>query len=345
VRAAIFAAVLLVACSSPSPAASGPTPSAGPGATRYGVAGLIARHFPKPAAADYETLYSSLAGTGGTLGLYTAWSDAGAEGAPPAAIAAAAAAAAKYRFGPLVIALGVTEDAPGGVRSTVDWNGPQRDRFIAAATAVAKEHKPELLALGVESNRLWMSDPAAFDGFVSGYAQAYDAIKKVSPATRVFTIFQLELMRGGAFLITGKESSPAQWELLAKFDRRLDVAGFTTYPFLAYRAPADIPVDYYADAARRAGVPVAFTEIGWPSADLGGAATGSAYGGTPEEQAAFASRFFALTKGLDVAAALWSFPNDLGAAGPRTFSSVGLRDNDGSAKPALAVWRSGVATK
>ena len=345
-RAVIAAALLLAACSGAAVPSPTPAASAAPQATRYGVAGLIAPHFPAPVPADYETLYTSLASTGGALGLYTAWSDAGAEGKPPAAIAAATAAAAKYRFGPLVIALGVTADAPGGVRSTVDWNGPQRDRFVAAATAVAKERKPEMLALGVESNRLWMSDPQAFDGFVTGYAEAYDAIKKVSPSTRVFTIFQLELMRGSAYLMTGKsEPAAPQWPLLEKFAGRLDVAGFTTYPFLDFRTPAEIPDDYYADAARRAGVPVAFTEIGWPSADLGGAAAGSPYGGTPEEQADFARRFFALTKSLDVAAALWSFPNDLGSGGPRTFASVGLRENDGTAKPALDVWRSGIATK
>jgi hypothetical protein len=256
------------------------------------------------------------------------------------------AAGAKYRFGPLVVGLGVAQDAAGGgVKSTVDWSGAQRDRFLAAVTAVARDQKPEYLALGVESNRLWMSDPAAFDGFVKGYADAYDAIKKVSPATKVFTIFQLELMRGDAYLMTGKPSTPPQWDLLARFKDKLDLVGYTTYPYLAYANPADIPNDYYADAARRSPAPIALTEIGWPSADLGGAAAGSPFGGTPEEQVTFVSRFFALTATVKPALALWSFPNDLGAGGPTTFASLSLRQNDGTAKPALAAWQKGIGTK
>ena len=305
------------------------------------MAGLIPPHFPTPSAADYETLYTSLAGTGGAVGVYTAWADAGRDGAAPAVLAASAAAAAKYRFGPVVVALGVAKDAPGGVSSTVDWSGQQRDRFISAITTVAREQRPEFLALGVETNRLWMSDPTAFDGFVKGYADAYDAIKKVSPSTKVFTIFQLELMRGSAYLLTGKQSTPPQWDLLTKFSGRLDLVGYTTYPFLAYSSPADMPDDYYADAARRSPAPVAFTEIGWPSADLGAAAAGSAYGGTPEEQSDFVARFFALTVNVRPALALWSFPNDVGPAAPPTFSSVGLRKNDGTAKSALVAWQKG----
>lgn len=305
------------------------------------MAGLIPPHFPSASAADYEALYTSLSGTGGAVGVYTAWADAGKDGAAPAVVAASAAAAAKYRFGPVVVALGVAKDSPGGVSSTVDWSGQQRDRFISAVTTVAREQKPEFLALGVESNRLWMSDPAAFDGFVKGYADAYDSIKKVSPSTKVFTIFQLELMRGTAFLMTGKQSTPPQWDLLAKFSGRLDLVGYTTYPFLAYGGPADIPDDYYSDAARRSPAPVAFTEIGWPSADLGSAAEGSPYGGTPQEQHDFVTRFFALTADVRPALALWSFPNDVGAAAPRTFSSIGLRQNDGTAKAALVPWQKG----
>ena len=338
-RLAAVAAVLIVSCSSvsgPLPSNSGGPTQAG---TRYGVAGLIPPHFPSASAADYETLYSSLAGTGGAVGVYTAWADAGKDGAPPAVVAASVAAAAKYHFGPVVVALGVAKDAVGGVSSTVDWSGQQRDRFVSAVTAVAREQKPEFLALGVESNRLWMSDRAAFDGFVKGYADAYDAIKKVSPSTKVFTIFQLELMRGSAFLMTGKQSTPPQWDLLAKFSGRLDLVGYTTYPFLAYTSPADIPDDYYADAARRSPAPVAFTEIGWPSADLGAAAVGSPYGGTPQEQEDFVARFFALTAAVRPDLALWSFPNDLGAAAPPTFSSIGLRHNDGTPKSALVRWQ------
>jgi hypothetical protein len=39
--------------------------------------------------------------------------------------------------------------------------------------------------------------------------------------------------------------------------------------------------------------------------------------------------------------ALWSFPNDVGPAAPPTFSSIGLRQNDGTPKAALVAWQKG----
>jgi hypothetical protein len=324
-------------------AASSPLPTAA--ATRFGMAGLIPPHFPSPSAADYEAMYRSFASTGGAVGVYTNWADPGKEGAVPGVIASVSAAAARYSFGPLVIAIGVAQDAPGGgVKSTVDWSSPQRQRFIDVVTTIARERRPELLALGVETNRLHGSDLAAFEGFVSGYADAYDAIKRVSPQTKVFTIFQLELMRGTAYLMTAKQQTPAQWDLLAKF--KLDVAAYTTYPYLHFTDPKDIPDDYYVDAKQRTpSAPIAFTEIGWPSADLGGPATGSPYGGTPEEQAAFVTRFLALTRPLTPSVALWTFPNDLGASAPGTYASISLRRNDGTPKPALEAWHRGIAER
>ena len=310
---------------------------------RFGVAGLVPRNFPTTAPADWLELYRSFADTGGAAGVYVNWADSAAsEGKVPAAVASSFAAGREHRFTPIV-ALGVARDLPGGgVTSTVDWASPQRARFIETVTLIAREHRPAFLALGVESNRLHLSDPSAFDGFVAGYSDAYDAIKRVSPATNVFTIFQLELMRGRAFLMTGRESTPPHWELLARFGTKLDVTGFTSYPFLAHQTPGEIPADYYADAARRSPSPLALTEIGWPSGPLAGAPN-SGHGGTPDEQAEFVRRFFAITTSPRPALSLWAFPNEYGTAGPDSFASVALRTHDGTAKPALAAWREAIA--
>lgn len=344
-RRLLILALVLAACGRPAvtPAASAAASTApAPSGTQFGVAGLIPRGFPNATAADQTDLYRSVAVTGGALGVYTNWTDGpAAEGKVPNAVASTFAAAAQHRFIP-VVALGVARDAPGGVVSTVDWSSAQRDRLIQAATAVAREHKPAYLAIGVEANRLWMSDRAAFDGFVAGYAAAYDAVKATSPATRVFTVFQYELLRGSAYLMTGKAETPSQWELLARFQGKLDVLGLTTYPFLAFGSPAEIPDAYYREAADKAGVPLAFTEVGWPSGPIANAAQ---WGGTPDEQVAFVKRFDALVSPLRPALAMWSFPHDLGSAAPPTFASVALRANDGSAKPALAAWAELAARK
>ena len=293
---------------------------------------LIPPHFPSASAADYETLYTSLSGTGGAVGVYTAWADAGKDGAAPAVVAASAAAAAKYRFGPVVVALGVAKDAPGGVSSTVDWSGQQRDRFISAVTTVAREQKPEFLALGVESDRLWMSDPAAFDGFVKGYADAYDSIKKVSPSTKVFTIFQLELMPATR-LDDGKQSTAPQ--------------GTCSRSSRGGRSGRvhDVPVPRVCESGgilttttptRRAltGARRGSHEIGWPYADWVARRRAPVWR-NPAEQYDFVTRS-SRHRRVRPALALWSFPNDVGAAAPPTFSSIGLRqttDREGRVGP------------
>lgn len=337
-------ALVLASCQTAAPSATpSAASSAAPTGTVYGVAGLVRPHAPSSSAADAEAMYRSFAETGGALGVYTNWADrADSEGKVPAVVPAAFAAAKQYAFGPLVIALGVAQDAGGtGVKSTVDWGSGQRERFLATVTATAREHRPRFLAIGVETNRLWMSDRTSFDGFSRAYAEAYDAVKKVSPDTKVFTVFQLELMRGHAARMTGRDDEP-QWDLLERFAGRLDLLGLTTYPFLQYQRPSDIPEDYYSDAARRLRVPVAFTEIGWPSARPASAV--AAYEASPDAQAEFVDRFFALTAATRPAIALWSFPFELGVPSS-LFDSVGIRGADGAAKPALAAWRCGIRTK
>jgi hypothetical protein len=305
------------------------------------VAGLIPPHFPDSSAEDWTRMYESLHETGPLLGAYTNWSDSAEKaGQVPGVISTAFGLAPTYGFTPFV-ALGFARDvAEGGVESTVAWDDPtQRELAVRAAVAVASQFEPPFLALGVEVNSLYESDPAAFDGYVAAYAEMYDAIKAASPATLVFPVFQLEAMKGAGYL-TGKSAGrQPQWALLEKFAGRMDLAAFTTYPFFDFPSPASMPDDYYAGITEHTSAPLAFTEIGWPSAPLS-AAPESDYGGSPDEQVAFVRRLAELTRDLNVRAELWSFPNDLGSKlGYTAFESVSLRDNAGTAKPALSEWQ------
>ena len=311
---------------------------------RYGVAGLIPAHYPSASADDWTAMYRSVGDTGGLLGVYTNWADPkGIEGAIPGVVKAAFATGTTYGFMP-VVGLGFARDVSGGgVASTVDWsNAAQVSHAVEAAVAVARTYRPGFLGLGIEVNRLYESDPAGFDAFVAGYEQMYDQVKAASPGTLVFPVFQLEMTRGKAYLMGGKRNP--EWDLLARFADRMDAAAFTTYPFFDAQSPADLPDDYFSVITAHTDKPIVFTEIGWPSAPLANAPK-SGYGGTPEEQSAFVSRFFELTGGLDVRAALWSFPDDLNADYPNTaMRNLSLRTNDGTAKPALTAWQQGART-
>ncbi len=343
---AVLAAALLLLLScggGDEPAATAEPAAAGGAGTEWGVAGVIPPHFPSPTGADYARLFASYAETGNLAGIYLNWADSPAEeGRTPKGVTSVHQALAGRGIR-LVVALGTTSSDATGLHSTVNWNdAEQRNRFLDAVRNVASEVQPPYLAIGVEVNRLWEADPAAFDQFVAGYREAYAVARQASPGTRVFTVFQLEMMNGKAFLAGGMDARQPQWHLLAKFDGALDAVGFTSYPFLDYESPEAIPSDYYVSVSTKAGKPVVLTELGWPSRPLSSAPE-SAFGGSPAEQLRFVQAIPALLEGSSVRAVLWSFPFDVGAGAPVTFESVALRENDGSEKPALDGWRNVIA--
>ena len=343
--ALLIAALLLVAlgCDLATPVPTqqatlaNPTPTLD--APKFGVAGLIPRNFPDSSAANWINLYETLPETGEMLGVYTAWADSPeTAGQVPAVASTIFELAPRYHFTPLFALSFFRDDPDTGLEPLLALaDAGDRARFQQVAVEIAGRYSPQFLALGLEVNSYYERGSSNFDNFVSLYAETYDAVKAVSPDTEVFTIFQYERLRGGQFF-SGDVQNPAQWDLLERFESRLDLAAFTTYPFLLYTSPSDLPVDYYTEIARHTSLPVAFTEIGWPSEPLG-PAPDSPFGGSEAEQAAFVQRFFELITDLDLSLALWSFPYDPAGQINPAFLSVSLRHNDGVPKPALAIWR------
>ena len=225
----------------------------------------------------------------------------------------------------------------------IRWDAAgQRERAVETARQIAESYQPPYLALGIEINRYYEEDPDGFGAFVNLYVEMYEAIKAVSPQTPVFPIFQYEKMRGGVFF-SEDDQAQLQWDLLDRFEGRMDLAAFITYPFLLYATPADLPDDYYSGIEAHTSQGIAFTEMGWPSEALSGIPD-SPFGGSPDEQVAFVQRFFSLTSNAQLEMALWSFPHDVGPGFNAAFTSVSLRENDGTPKPALGTWKSFMRT-
>lgn len=310
---------------------------------QFGVAGLIPRNFPSAAAADWIVMYEGVAETGGVIGVSSAWfDDEATRGQIPATFAAAYGAADRFGFTPVPL-LGFHGEniGTGEIWVTIDWaDEAETQLYIDAALAIVREHNPPILLLGGEINRIWEQDRESFDQFVAAWPRIYDAVKAVSPETLVGTGFQYEFLRG-AGAISGETRDP-QWQLLDLFRDNADIFVFSTYPYFDFGSPADIPTDYYSELAEYAEIPIGFIELGWPSRPLY-TALDSEYGGSFEEQVAFAERFIELTDGLDVRLALWSFEHDLLEPGGPAFDSISLRENDGTAKPALAIWSAAAA--
>ena len=237
--------------------------------------------------------------------------------------------AATYSYIPLVEAQFFTQSSGQLLRPLDEAT---RLSYKNCAAAFAEKYRPKYLALGIEVNILYEKSPADFEAFVSFYAEVYDAVKAVSPDTKVFTIFQLEKMKGlGGGLFGGtNDTSKAQWTLLDRFPKS-DIIAFTTYPGLIYKDPADIPADYYTEVESHTSKRIAFSEIGWHSnrAPAG-------WESSEAEQAQFVTQFITLTTAMDNELAIWSFMYDQGTVEP--FNSMGLRRSDGTARPAWDEW-------
>lgn len=206
--------------------------------------------------------------------------------------------------------------------------------YADSAMAFAAMFKPDYLGIGIEVNMLYEKSPEDFEKFIELYKNVYFVVKEVSPKTKVFTVFQLERMKGlhGGLFGGENDDSLAQWDLISKFDS--DIIAFTTYPGLIYKSPSEIPADYYTDIRSHidASKPIAFTEIGWHSA-----ASPKGWESSEEEQAEFVSTFFNLTHSIKPELMVWSFLYDQTTI--ESFDTMGMFTSAGKEKLAWDVWK------
>ncbi|MCL4549625.1 MAG: hypothetical protein M1495_13760 [Bacteroidetes bacterium] len=241
-----------------------------------------------------------------------------------------ASLASTYGYIPIIEAQFFTQSSGMLLRPLDDTT---KQIYKTSAADFADKYKPKYLAFGIEVNTLHEKSLIDFDAFVQFFGEVYDAVKTRSPDTKVFTIFQLEKMKGLSGGLFGGTNDPtkAQWSLLDKFPKS-DIIAFTTYPGLIYKNPSEIPVDYYTEIKLRTAKPVAFTEIGWHSD-----ASPTGWESSDAEQANFVTTFFTLTRNMNRKFFIWSFMYDPDTFEP--FKSMGLRRRiDGTAKPAWDEW-------
>ncbi len=314
----------LTACSA-KPPTSATTSTTSPEITRKGV-GFTPRSF---AAADFEQFFTLANQAGGLVVWSGDWMEMKVDSGAPAVLAQTAP-----RYGcTAAFAPQLFDPAAGALFRPLD--AAVRENYKSLAVSFVNQYKPVYLALGVEVNILYEKSPSDFNAFVSFYNELYPALKAASPATRVFTILQLEHMKGLDGGLFGGVNDPSrnEWALLERFEH-LDFAAFTTYPSLIYSDPSDLPFDYYTDISSHTNISVAFTETGWHAS-----ASPKGWESSEDEQARFVQRFFELTRPLNPAMSVWSFLYDQNA--PEPFRSMGLLRADGNPRAALAVWTAG----
>ncbi len=186
--------------------------------------------------------------------------------------------------------------------------------------------RPLYLSVGNEVNRWYekygLEGGNGFSQYVSLYEEVYDAVKWLSPETRVFCTFAREIV---------SENREADLEALSLFDpEKMDLLVFTSYPHSVQgiNTPEDIPDDYYSRALEyMPGKPLGFSELGWPSIETFGGEQG---------QADFIEQVagrLTIDQGADLHLMSWCWLHDLSDA-----DHTGLIERDGTKKLGYQAW-------
>ena len=205
------------------------------------------------------------------------------------------------------------------------------------ALAVASLLKPDVLGLVSESNLIRAAAPAALYTAIAAAASAAAADLRAAGSTaKLLVSVQVETAWGQ---VAGRGRFEGITRDLADFPfmQRL---GLSSYPFLVFRQPEDIPDDHYRRVVAGSGLRTVVVESGWSSI---GSATRSS---SPELQARYIARHASLldsVAALGVAQLLFADPDLTLLPQPLPdnlpqFMTLGLADGDFNAKPALARW-------
>ncbi|MEM2050235.1 MAG: hypothetical protein QW542_01260 [Thermoproteota archaeon] len=223
----------------------------------------------------------------------------------------------------------VTLVTPPGMRNASLSNPVWREAYKQAVIDVVKSSRPLYLSIGNEVNRWYEkygmegNNPNGFQHFVSLYEEIYDAVKKLSPETKVFCTFAREII---------SENREADLTVLSMFKpEKMDLIMFTSYPYAVrgINRPSNIPDNYYVEAlSHLPGKPFGFSELGWPSIDV--------FGGE-QAQADFLTQVVGrLTReqGINLHMLGWAWLHDLDEK-----DSIGLVKRNGEEKLAYDVWK------
>lgn len=255
------------------------------------------------------------------------WSQLGEENSAPFVVAELSST---HKYVPLIEVQFFTQSTG---QLLIPLDGETKQNYKSYAISFIEKYKPKYFAIGIEINILYEKSPEDFETFVQLFNELYDSIKEISPDTKVFTIFQLEKMKGlnGGLFGGVNDPSKNKWFLLEKFQKS-DLIAFTSYPDLIYSDPSEIPIDYYSEISFHTSKPIAFTELGWHTAD-----SPVGWESSEEEQGDFISLFSTSSSVLNKEFIIWSFLYDQNTIEP--FNSMGLFDSDGKEKLAFNIWK------
>ncbi|MBL8045242.1 MAG: hypothetical protein JNL09_01805 [Anaerolineales bacterium] len=235
-----------------------------------------------------------------------------------------------------------------------NFANPQvRAAFTNFTLWLVREFQPRYLGLASEINTYADAYPEDFPNYLSLYREVYALVKAEAPETQIFVTFQWEdLNNMFPTAAEGRAAYATNWEQVEAFEPELDMWVISSYPFFIFPSGAEIPANYYTPLLTRTRKPLAVAEGGFTSKPLGE----SGVKGTPQDQVDYLN---AIQTQLGQRLAFWVYlllndfnPDSYGPVMATQgmddddqntlgfFASVGLREFDGTPKPALAVWDS-----
>lgn len=202
--------------------------------------------------------------------------------------------------------------------------------------AVARKLQPAFLGLVAESNLIRLAAPALYPAIVKTANDTAAALRAAGITTPLMASVQVETAwgrLGGAGPFVGIATDLADFPFT-------QMLGLSSYPYLGWSQPEDLPLDYYSRLVTGRTLPVMVVEGGWASASAAGIVS------SPAVQARYVTRHAALLDEVKARALLQlQFADiDLASVPPPVpanlplFTSIGLADSDFVPKPALDAW-------
>jgi hypothetical protein len=203
--------------------------------------------------------------------------------------------------------------------------------------AVVRKLNPQFVGLAAETNLIRAAAPATlYAAVVKTANDAANDIRNAGGMMPLMISVQVETAwgrLGGTGPYAGIERDHMDFPFV-------QIMGLSSYPYLGYSQPEDIPSDYYSRLLPNRAMPGMVTEGGWISGSVGTLVS------SPEKQARYVNRHAQLLDSIDARALiqlnfadpdLSTFPLPLPPNLP-LFATIGLTDSDFNPKPALAAW-------
>ena len=145
-------------------------------------------------------------------------------------------------------------------------NPDVRAAFTNYTLWLVREFHPRYLGLASEINTYMDAHPEDAANYISLYQSVYAMVKAEAPETQIFVTFQWEDLNNlFSMAAEGRQPYDTNWDQIEAFEPNLDLWVISSYPFAVFQSGAEIPSDYYTPLLSRTSKPLAVAEGGFTS--------------------------------------------------------------------------------